>query len=652
MKSHLSSRIPSAIGVALLAGIATQPAIAQPPPARILSETTTTPPQTLRNAVRQALSETRTTRTEVGPTGAPSVQYSENFDSVCAAGSPTQPYAPPAGFTVHNVDGRTPAANVAYVTSAWVVREDFIVGPTTNCAMFSTSWYSPAGAADDWAVLPVQVTPTANTKLSWEGFAPDAAYPDGYEVRYSTTGTNPADFLANAPLLTVPAESAAWTPRSISLGTQAGTPIHIAFRNNSNDKFLLLIDDIEVAEVLTHDPALLALSQSPHGGYSRLPAFLGYPFDLAAEINNNGTDPLTSVVVDADVLRDGAPESVFASTPVALGSGATQSVSLGSSAYLSPGAWTVEATVQAAEGDNDAANSSASIPLAEVTTSELARWEGAFTGALGIGAASGGELGVVFDVPAEALLVSMQYAMNNPDGLPDPTPDPGDEGDGIADFNGYTLQMTLREWDAGAGTPGALIHTAETTVAVDAPIGPMTLEFPTGRLVLPAGRYVASAVEPTTPEPRTLAVFQSDERFEPSTVWVSWPATPWTPVEAFGAQFAKTFAVSVFLEPVVAVPVAVDDAFSVGPGGTLAGSVADNDTPSDNGGNVWILNQDATTGSLQFEPDGSFSYQAATGGGGTTDTFAYQLCDAEDDCAGATVTVTVLPEAIFADSFE
>lgn len=223
MKPHLSSRT-SAIGVALLAGLATQAAIVQPPTGRVLSDATSAGPQTLRNAVRQALTDARVTRTETGVTGVPSVQYSENFDSVCAAGSPPSPYAPPAGFIVHNVDGRTPAANVSYVTSAWVVREDFIIGPTTNCAMFSTSWYSPAGAADDWAVLPVQVTPTANTRLSWEGLAPDALYPDGYEVRYSTTGTNPADFLANAPLMTVPAEAATWTARNTSLGAQAGTP--------------------------------------------------------------------------------------------------------------------------------------------------------------------------------------------------------------------------------------------------------------------------------------------------------------------------------------------------------------------------------------------------------------------------------------------
>src|SRR5690606_29902558 len=61
-----------------------------------------------------------------------------------AGGPGTYPF--PSGWTLFNVDNRTPAASVAYVNDAWEVREDFRDAPT-QCAAFSTSWYSPAGQA-------------------------------------------------------------------------------------------------------------------------------------------------------------------------------------------------------------------------------------------------------------------------------------------------------------------------------------------------------------------------------------------------------------------------------------------------------------------------------------------------------------------------
>ena len=70
-------------------------------------------------------------------------------------------------------------------------------------------------------------------------------------------------------------------------------------------------------------------------------------------------------------------------------------------------------------------------------------------------------------------------------------------------------------------------------------------------LLLPPGRYVIAAVEPTLPEPRTLTVENTTERFTPGTVWVNWPTSPtggWANVETFGANFARTFQMTAELE--------------------------------------------------------------------------------------------------------
>ena len=57
----------------------------------------------------------------------------------------------PATWTLINADGLTPSANVAYVTDAWIGREDIVVNASDSVAI-STSWYSPAGASDDWLI--------------------------------------------------------------------------------------------------------------------------------------------------------------------------------------------------------------------------------------------------------------------------------------------------------------------------------------------------------------------------------------------------------------------------------------------------------------------------------------------------------------------
>lgn len=148
----------------------------------------------------------------------------------------------PAGWTVVDVDMLTPDMNVSFVDAAWVVSDAVEAGD--NFAAYSTSWYAPAGVSDDWLITP-QVTPNATSVLSWEGFTVNGNFADGYEVRVSTATTDVADFAD--VLLTVPEENTEWTSRSLDLSAYAGMPIYIAFRNNSDDKLLLLIDNIRVS---------------------------------------------------------------------------------------------------------------------------------------------------------------------------------------------------------------------------------------------------------------------------------------------------------------------------------------------------------------------------------------------------------------------
>jgi len=177
----------------------------------------------------------------------PLVYFEENFDSIEQFGNF------PAGWKLVNVDGRTPFNSTAYVNNAWIIREDFKFN-VDNMVMFSTSWYTPVGASDDWVWTPLISDLPAGATLSWSAVTYDTAYRDGYEVRIMTAPDEPTgstgdlgNMVTNSTVIfSVSSENILWTTHSVDLSAYAGESVYIAFRNNSDDMFLLLIDDIKI----------------------------------------------------------------------------------------------------------------------------------------------------------------------------------------------------------------------------------------------------------------------------------------------------------------------------------------------------------------------------------------------------------------------
>jgi hypothetical protein len=150
------------------------------------------------------------------------------------------------GWMVVDVDGNVPDPNVEFVSDAWVVTDEF---EGTNFGAYSTSWYAPLGQSDDWLITP-QITLGPGSVLMWEGWAPDPSYPDGYEVYVSPMGATVADFLMETPVFTIANEASSFTPHMVDLAAAGymNEDVYIAFRNNSNDDFILVIDNIQVLE--------------------------------------------------------------------------------------------------------------------------------------------------------------------------------------------------------------------------------------------------------------------------------------------------------------------------------------------------------------------------------------------------------------------
>ena len=104
--------------------------------------------------------------------------------------------------------------------------------------------------------------------------------------------------------------------------------------------------------------------------------------------------------------------------------------------------------------------------------------------------------------------------------------------------------------------------------------------------------------------------------------------------------------VTIFLSSVNNIPLAEDDVNSTLEDTPIIGAtVATNDIPSGDGGNKWSLFGTfggASHGKVTMSADGKYNYTPDANFTGT-DTFIYLLCDIDNDCAGATVQITVTP---------
>lgn len=152
----------------------------------------------------------------------------------------------PEDFTLIDNDGNTPSASMSELGFApgvaWIA-----VAPTneSGVAACSTSWYQPAGQADDWMITPPITVEADNAVLTWKAKAADKRHRDGYAIYVAEGGSSSiSEFDTAAPLFSTGSEEAYWTAHKVSLAAYKGKTISLAFVNNSTDQSRLYIDDI------------------------------------------------------------------------------------------------------------------------------------------------------------------------------------------------------------------------------------------------------------------------------------------------------------------------------------------------------------------------------------------------------------------------
>ncbi len=409
----------------------------------------------------------------------------------------------PAGWTVIDNDGLTPNANVSQFTSAWIVAADF--DNTVDTVAMSTSWYTPAGTSDDWLVTPA-INLTTNNTISWEAEAQDASYPDGYELRISTTTPTIAGFNANPALFTIANENGAvWTQRSVDLQAAgySNQTVYFAWRNNSTDQFILMIDDVSVTEASTYD----AIMDPPAASeYTIVPLSQIQALGASGSITNNGSSPITNVTMTVNVY-DGSMSNVYnaTSTPQAsLGAGASSAFSVAGYTPSVADVYTVEFIAGMTEADAVPANNTVSYTIT-VSDSVYARDDGNVTGSLGIGAGNGGQLGQAFTLNNADDITSVSIFITNANGV----------------MVGQPLSGGVYATDV-SGTPTTLI-VSTTTMTMDTTTNTLwTLPISGGSYNLAAGDYVVVVNEVDS----NVTVGTANSIFTAGKTWVTWPTNP------------------------------------------------------------------------------------------------------------------------------
>jgi hypothetical protein len=139
--------------------------------------------------------------------------------------------------------------------------EDPMASPDPDTAWFwgATSWFNPAGQADNWFMMgPVTIPATGTYQLKWYDRT-NPAYRDGYKVILSTTAvggaltftdfTDPAIYTKTdaypSPTYTT---DTTWVLRTVTIPAMySGMIVYIAFQHNANDMDVLYLDDFTVA---------------------------------------------------------------------------------------------------------------------------------------------------------------------------------------------------------------------------------------------------------------------------------------------------------------------------------------------------------------------------------------------------------------------
>lgn len=241
----------------------------------------------------------------------------------------------PDTYTLQDRDGLTSnyASTSFPVGTAWAT----YAGGTDSVAA-STSWYVPAGTANDWMITP-SITLQAGAYLSWKGSAYETSYADGYKV-YVIDGSDTTEVFSIAAETN--SESGSFVAHGADLSSYGTKTIQVAFVNNSTDMNLLYIDDIMVNVPDAVDVEMTSIAMDDNM------ALTGNT--ITGVVTSLGSTDVTSVNISYDI--DGGT-AVDLGLTAALSIGESGGFTLSDVEFPAAGTYTVNVFVSAVNGSAD-----------------------------------------------------------------------------------------------------------------------------------------------------------------------------------------------------------------------------------------------------------------------------------------------------------
>ena len=220
----------------------------------------------------------------------------------------------PSTWTMFN-DGYT--AHQTNMLDAWNATDAY-GNPAPG--VVSCSWFDPqgAGVADRWLITDVFVVPDSGYTFSLEAACYEAAYPDGFIVKVSTTNRDSRSAFTET-IINCPAATTEFVEYRGLLDQFVGDSIYIAVIQNSNDMNFLIADNFKVYKPAQNEVKLLSTS---------IPSYVTVGTDTPVNgvVKNVGVQPLTSFDVTYSV-NGGADVAVYTFTGLNLPYGTTYSFS-------------------------------------------------------------------------------------------------------------------------------------------------------------------------------------------------------------------------------------------------------------------------------------------------------------------------------------
>lgn len=408
----------------------------------------------------------------------------------------------PGTWTIIDNDGHTPQPGYAFFTNGWIAFED-TPGDTVAA---STSWYASPDTSDDWLISPAIAIPASPVQtLRWQAYTFDPApFADGYEVRVSTTGTAVADF--TDILFSIAEENTSWTTRQTSLSAYSGQTIYIAWRNNSINKNLLFVNNVEITDPTAfYDVNLIDaefLSEFDQQPFVQVVA----PFNFGATVANTGFDPVTNVDVNVEVF-DASGNSVFTDgmgssvANLAIGDTISFTASGTFTPVDTPAIYLAEYIVSISETDMQTFNDTF-VNAFFITDSTYSRDANVLDGSVSLGTEAGGGLNIYgqnYDLPNGGVVTSVNAFFDAP-------------------VAGDSVSAVLYTVDASTGAPQVLVTSSQVHVFTAADAGAFVSFAFDVQVPFPANaEFFVGLIEYA---PGNISLGVSNDIFTPESAWV------------------------------------------------------------------------------------------------------------------------------------